>query len=94
MKEFRSGKGYQVIELFFPDPVIETAVIEEPAPLLKKSGLICCHCHKEIKGKVYNMGPLFFDRYCWSLRYIIEAQQMDRDRSMELRKRMEDMESR
>ena len=26
-----------MIELFFPDPVIETAVIEEPAPLLKKS---------------------------------------------------------
>jgi hypothetical protein len=68
---------------------LETVVISERRPYLKKTGLLCSHCHKEIRGKLYNSGMKFYDEYCWSLRYILEAQESELERTTELRKRME-----
>jgi hypothetical protein len=75
--------------LFFPDPVVDSIVLDEPMPYLKRTGLICSHCHKEIRGKLFNLGTKFYDEYCFSLRYILEAQEADHERHAELRKKMD-----
>ena len=75
--------------MFFPDPVLESQVFLKPQPYLKRTGLICSHCHKDIRGKLHNIGNKFYDDYCYSLRYILEAQELEHEKHSELRKRME-----
>lgn len=77
------------MDLFFPDPVIESSILEEPVIYLKRTGLFCSHCNKEIRGKIHNLGPKFYDDYCWSLRFILEAQEVEIERHAELRKRID-----
>ena len=75
--------------MFFPDPVLESHSTDEPRPYLKRTGLICSHCHKEIRGRFHNLGNKFYDEYCFSLRYILEAQEMELSRIHEMKKRMD-----
>jgi hypothetical protein len=68
---------------------LEEASLDDNRPYLKKTGMICSHCHKEIRGKMFNLGNRFFDEYCWSLRFILDAQEAEGKRLNELKKRME-----
>lgn len=78
-----------MIALIFNDPVLDQVSMTTDTPYKKRTGLICCHCHNEIRGQIFNMGNQFFDEYCWSLRFILEAQRKEQDRLTEMRKRME-----
>ena len=88
----RNGKEWRVNNLFFPDSTLDMYVVADKRPYLKRTGMICSHCHKEIRGKIYNLGNRFFDEYCWSLRYILEAQEIEMERTQELRKHMDRVE--
>jgi hypothetical protein len=85
---FKNGKERGSDRLFFLDPVLEQRILTERRPYLKRTGMLCSHCHKEIRGRLYNLGNKFFDEYCWSLRYILEAQESEMERTQELRKKM------
>jgi hypothetical protein len=85
----RNGKERRRDRLFFQDPILETHVLSDRRPILKRTGILCSHCHKEIRGKLHNLGNRFYDDYCWSLRYILEAQESEMERYQEMRKKMD-----
>lgn len=89
MNPLRNGRGGRGDNLFFPDKTLDRHVLTDRRPYLKRTGIICSHCHKEIRGKFYNIGNKFFDQYCWSLRYILEAQELEVERVQELRRHMD-----
>ncbi len=75
-----------MIILFFPDPVLEEAVCDIPQNEDKGTGVICSHCHMEIKGTVHRYGNQFFDPYCWNLRFILGIGKDEEHRKEHLRK--------
>ncbi len=34
--------------------------------------LICAHCYRPIKGKLFQSGNNFYDEYCWQFRFVID----------------------
>ena len=37
----------------------------------KRSGFLCYHCHKEIKGQIYWDDERPYDPYCWQFRFVL-----------------------
>jgi len=55
-----------------PGPVLNWALLTEEKPRLKSRLPLCSHCHRPIKGKVYQIGELQFDEFCYSLRFSLK----------------------
>lgn len=72
--------------MLFPDPVVDHAGIECACTTIKRTHLLCSHCHKEIEGKVYRSGLKVYDPYCWYMRYILDLENGERDRAGDRRK--------
>jgi hypothetical protein len=75
-----------VISLFFPDPVLNRAMFDQPEDSKKGTGILCSHCHTEIKGRVHQYGNQYFDSYCWNLRFILKMGDEEEQRKDELKR--------
>jgi len=71
--------------LIFPDPMLEAAVSQEMEDAVESSGILCSHCHQEIRGKVHQYNNQFFDPYCWNLRFILRMGDEEEQRREDLR---------
>ena len=72
--------------MHFPDPVLEEFIkidIEEPD---QGTGILCTHCHREIRGRIHQYNNQYFDSYCWNLRFILKMGDEEEQRKDELRK--------
>ena len=76
----------KVMDLIFPDPVLDEVAADGSEDPNKGTGILCTHCHKEIKGKVHQYNNQYFDSYCWNLRFILKMGDEEEHRSDELRK--------
>ena len=64
------------------DPVLDTICsCEENEEILRdmfNQPIICAHCYKPIKGKFYQSGKNYYDKYCWQFRYVIDPLYIER----------------
>lgn len=88
----RIGSGYEGDHLFFPDPIIEKAVLSGLEDPEKGTGILCAHCHKEIKGRLHQYNNQYFDSYCWNLRFILKMGDEEEQRAEDLRKFLSNLE--
>ncbi|MFO8050155.1 MAG: hypothetical protein R6V01_00445 [Thermoplasmatota archaeon] len=72
--------------MLFPDPFMDVSTLMDARRGPKGSGILCSHCHREIKGKVYQWGIHSYDTYCWNLRFILGAGDEEELRKEELRR--------
>jgi len=72
--------------MFFPDPLLDIAAIDQPGETAKGTGILCGHCHTEIKGKLHQYGNQYFDSYCWNLRFILKLGDEKEQKKDELKK--------
>lgn len=66
--------------MFFPDPLVDDAGIRSALTSVRRSHILCSHCHMEIVGKVHRSGTKAYDPFCWSMRYILELDETVVDR--------------
>lgn len=72
------------MDLIFPDPILELANESGIEEAEKGTGIICSHCHCEIKGRVYQCNNQYFDQYCWNLRFILQMGDEEEQRKKDL----------
>ncbi|MBN1390165.1 MAG: hypothetical protein JXA22_05940 [Candidatus Thermoplasmatota archaeon] len=72
--------------LIFPDPVLDAASTQETERNEALTGVICSHCHKEIRGKVHRSNNHSYDTYCWNLRFILRMGDEEEQRREDLRR--------
>ena len=57
--------------MFFPDPVLDKAALGLLKVKPKRTGVLCTHCHREIRGRILMDEGRKFDEYCWQFRFSI-----------------------
>lgn len=70
----------------FPDPVLNNIPFIDTKEDPKGTGIICSHCHKEIRGRVHQWGIHSYDTYCWNLRFILGTGDEEELKKEELRR--------
>jgi hypothetical protein len=85
MKRCRIGSVSEGDPLFFPDPLIDKAVQMDLDDPEVGTGILCTHCHKEIKGRLRQYNNQYFDSYCWNLRFILKMGDEEEQRPEERR---------
>jgi hypothetical protein len=84
-KTNRTGSDSEGETLLFPDPVIDTFSMEGTQESEKGTGILCSHCHREIKGTLRQYNNQYFDSYCWNLRFILKMGDEEEQRKDEMR---------
>jgi hypothetical protein len=64
------------------DPVLDSAVLGDDTEIIQRDmfnqPIICAHCYKTIKGKYYQSGKNYYDKYCWQFRFVIDPLYIER----------------
>lgn len=55
-----------------PGAALNWALLTPEKPRLSSRLPLCSHCHRPIKGKVFQIGELQFDQFCYSLRFSLK----------------------
>ena len=71
------------------DPVINSAFSDDirifDVGSLSKP-LVCSHCHKPIKSRLYQSGENFYDEYCWQFKFVIDPLYLQRASRRDIKK--------
>ncbi|MGA1820902.1 MAG: hypothetical protein ACMUIG_00080 [Thermoplasmatota archaeon] len=63
--------------MIFPDLISEMEAIETAHETVLLSDILCSHCNRRIKGRVYEMDGKHYDSYCWQFRHILQISEND-----------------